>query len=373
VVLYIEVKDTGRGIDPKDQQRIFEMFEQAGKKSSHYTEGSGLGLPLCHRMLSILGGSISVESELDKGSTFTITLPQEISQEDHELNASTSMDTQNEVSIETNIPPNHYSALVVDDNPLNLLVAKGLLNLFELDVTAVETSTAALDLLNQRSYDIIFLDYMMPDMDGIETLHAIRALEPEYCKTIPIVALTANAVNGVDKLFIKEGFHDYLSKPIDLKKLGGLLNRWISIRTGDVIKKDKIELLEYQTEAFQQFSKIYNIDWNAGLTNCASQWHTYFETLALFANDGIRQLEQMSNSFEDKDYPLYTIWVHAIKSSLLTIGINHLAQQALELELAAKNNNHSYIEANHLPFLQKCNIQCHAIAGFLSAKEYSHI
>jgi signal transduction histidine kinase/response regulator of citrate/malate metabolism len=372
IMLHIEVKDTGRGIDPKDQQRIFEMFEQAGKKSSHSTEGSGLGLPLCQRMLSMVGGSISVESEIDKGSTFTITLPQEISQIDHEMIAPAVSDTPNEVPAETNMTPQHYTALVVDDNPLNLLVAKGLLNLFELDVTAVESSMAAIDLLNNRSYDIIFLDYMMPDMDGIETLHAIRALEPPYCKTIPIVALTANAVNGVDKLFIKEGFHDYLSKPIDLKKLSGLLNRWLSIRTGDVLKQDKTTLQQYQTEAFQHFSKIYNIDWNAGLTNCASQWHTYFETLALFSNDGIRQLEQLNKAHVEKDYPLYTIWVHALKSSLLTIGIHHLAQQALELELASKDNNIAYIEANHMPFLQKCNIQCHAIAGFLSAKEYTH-
>lgn len=371
VILHIEVKDTGCGIDEKDQIRIFEMFEQVGNKTSLSNEGSGLGLPLCHRMLSMLGGSIQVQSELGKGSTFTITLPQEISQIDHESIPSTTKNMQNEVA--THIPPYHFTALVVDDNPLNLLVAKGLLNLFELDVTAVETSKEALDLLKQSSYDIIFLDYMMPEMDGIETLHAIRAMDLPHCKTVPIIALTANAVNGVDKLLIKEGFHDYISKPIDIKKLAGILSRWLSIQTSDKLKYEEPKLINYQTEAFQQFSEIYNIDWNAGLNNCAGQWHTYFDTLALFSSEGIKQLEQLNNAFEDEDYPLYTIWIHAIKSSLLTIGINHLAQQALELELAAKDNNIGYVKTNHLPFLQKCNLQCHAIVAYLSTKGYTQI
>jgi CheY-like chemotaxis protein len=212
---------------------------------------------------------------------------------------------------------------------------------------------------------------MMPEMDGIETLHAIRALDPPYCKTIPIIALTANVVNGVDKLLIKEGFDDFLGKPIDQKKLGGLLSKWQLIHPDEVICKDESQALNLQLEAFRQFSKFYFIDWNAGLTNCANQWQSYFETLALFSNDGRRQLEQLDQAFKDKDYSLYTVWVHALKSSLLTIGANQIAEQALALELAAKENNINHVLDNHLPFLGRCSILCRAIEGFLSVKDYS--
>jgi CheY-like chemotaxis protein len=316
------------------------------------------------------GGTISVESELGKGSTFTVILPQLLSQINHEDPASLVTKHTAVRKVSTSEAAYHYTALVVDDNPLNLLVAKGLLQLFEIEATTVETSPAAIDMLKHHSYDIIFLDYMMPEMDGIETLHAIRDLEIPYCKTIPMIALTANAVNGVDQLLIKEGFNDFISKPIDQKKLGKLLRKWLLISADNVIQNDNSQIVDLQAEAFQQFSKFYSIDWNIGLVNCANQWQAYFSTLALFANDGLRQLEQVNLAFEENDYSLYTVWIHAIKSSILTIGANQIAEQALALELAAKENDIKYLLDNHQDFTRKCGFLCRAIKGFLSAKDF---
>lgn len=367
IVLQIQIKDTGRGIAPEDQKRIFEMFEQVDLNPAHPIEGSGLGLSICNRLLSMIGGSIVVDSELGKGSTFTITIPQEISEINHEVKTSDFSGLESNPNLVPNHSSHSYTALVVDDNPMNLLVAKRLLAIFKLEVTTLETGQEAIDILNHNSFDIIFLDYMMPDMDGIETLHAIRELSPPYCKTVPIIALTANAVNGVDKILLNEGFQDYISKPIELSEMGELLTKWLSIDTYHVTISDNKQLNNIQSDAFQQFSKFYSIDWKKGLTNCANQWNSYFETLAVFSSDGIRQLEQLNQAFDANDLSLYSVWVHAIKSSLLTIGANAMAEQAMMLEFEAKENHDAYLQENHHDFLNKCQILCHAISGFLSS------
>lgn len=372
VHLQFQIKDTGRGIALKDQKRIFEMFEQVDTSTSHMVEGSGLGLSICSRLLALIGGTIHVDSELGKGSTFTVIIPQIISELTHEAPATTNSLPQLNDKNSSTLTTHHYKALVVDDNSLNLLVAKRLLGLFGLGVTTIESGVAAIEDLTHHSYDIIFLDYMMPDMDGVETLHAIRSLDHTNCKTVPIIALTANAVFGVDKELLKEGFQDYVSKPIDITKMGQLLNKWLSISTSDIIKDSNIPSMILQSEAFQHFSRVYSIDWEIGLTNCANQWKAYFDTLAVFANDGIRQLEQLNLAFKAKDYSLYAIWIHAMKSSLLTIGSNQLAQKALTLELKAKENEDDFMQTNHFEFFQQCNVFCHAISGFLSTKEFKN-
>lgn len=226
ITLIIKVKDTGRGISIEDQERIFETFEQADVTNTRSVEGSGLGLAICRRILELMNGTISVESQLNIGSTFTITLPQKISHNEHPISSSRIL--PNPLHENSLIRSVHCTALVVDDNPLNLEVAKGLLELFDIDVTIADSGAIALAIMQNQKFDVVFLDHMMPVMDGVETLHNIRNLKKFNCTTIPVIALTANAIQGTKERFLQAGFSDYISKPISLKSLSEILNKWIT-------------------------------------------------------------------------------------------------------------------------------------------------
>lgn len=221
VMLYIEVEDTGIGIEEKNYAKVFGKFEQFDKKRNYQIEGSGLGLSIVKSFVEMMDGNITFESEYEKGTKFIINLWQGIGVEEE---AEKEKQDVGEVEI------NEGRVLVVDDNELNCDVAKGILNCLGIEADTIQSGRNCLSLLQAgRSYDIIFMDHMMPDMDGVETLHAIRNMGGIF-KDIPIVLLTANAVSGVQDEMIGEGFDDYLSKPIDIEELQRVLIKYRGIK-----------------------------------------------------------------------------------------------------------------------------------------------
>lgn len=223
--LYVTVTDTGIGIRKEDLGKLFTSFQQLDTHKSHAREGTGLGLAISKELCTLMNGSINVESTYGVGSKFSFNILQRISKKSDKLIFS---ETTTE-STETTIQAPEAKVLVVDDNAVNLKVAEGLLSKsFGIKVETCKGGRECLDILNyKKDFDIIFLDHMMPELDGIETLKQIRNYDDEYMKTVPVVALTANVMSGVREMFINEGFDDYVPKPIDINWVNSVLRKYL--------------------------------------------------------------------------------------------------------------------------------------------------
>jgi CheY-like chemotaxis protein len=241
-VSVFSVADTGIGIKTEDIGKLFQDYTQLDAKANRNIEGTGLGLSITQRLISLMHGSISVESVYSVGSTFTVRLPiPRTTNEEIGLKTARELMSFTYKKGKTNkkdfkrsqIPPG--KVLVVDDLDLNLVVAKGLLKHYGLKIDTATSGPEAIEKirlagldLDTEKYDIIFMDHMMPKMDGIEATHIIRKeLGTEYAKTVPIIALTANAVAGSREMFLQNGFNSFISKPIDLAQLDTELTKWI--------------------------------------------------------------------------------------------------------------------------------------------------
>jgi signal transduction histidine kinase/ActR/RegA family two-component response regulator len=241
------VSDTGIGIRREDMGRLFQEYSQLDSKANRKIEGTGLGLSITQKLTELMGGTIEVQSEYGKGSTFTVRLPQTVA-DGAPLGPGLAerlmeMRFDRETDANDGIPSENAGAgmfrgnvLVVDDVPINLDVAAGLLEPYGLTVDCVACGADAIELVRAGvpRYDMILMDHMMPEMDGIATTRIIRReIGTEYAKTVPIVALTANALAGNDELFMSQGFDGFISKPIDVDRMEEALNRWIP-KTGEV-------------------------------------------------------------------------------------------------------------------------------------------
>jgi signal transduction histidine kinase/CheY-like chemotaxis protein len=238
------VADTGQGIRSEDLPRLFRDYAQLDAKANRNIEGTGLGLSITSSLLKLMGGSISIESEYGKGSSFTVTIPLGVPGPERlgdELAADLAAGRfgkaagRSKKDFVRTVLPKGRRVLVVDDLDVNLLVAKGLLKHYGLRIDTAVSGAEAVDKVRAAEsapesarYDIIFMDHMMPVMDGIEATRLIRAnLESEYAKSVPIIALTANALAGSREMFLRNGFSSFISKPIDLMQLDEELARWI--------------------------------------------------------------------------------------------------------------------------------------------------
>ena len=219
--LIISVKDTGMGIRKEDMGKLFESFRRIEEEKNRNIEGTGLGMNIVMSLLRLMGGDIKVDSEYQKGSTFTVTIPQKIISDEATGDFESIMGKHRSESASNreSFTAPEANILVVDDNSMNLDVFKALLKRTKINIVTADSGRKCLELVKEQSYDIIFMDHMMPEMDGIETLHEIQKLECFPNEETPIIALTANALSGARELYLKEGFKDFLTKPIDANLL----------------------------------------------------------------------------------------------------------------------------------------------------------
>jgi len=234
VTLVFTVSDTGQGMSAEQIPKLFDEYVRFNQNGKRTIEGVGLGMSIARRLVDLMNGEILVESELDKGSTFTVRLPQGntgagvLGREAAEQLRQFRIDSMAQMEKMQIIrePMSYGSVLVVDDAEMNIYVAKGILSLYDLTIDTAESGFAALEKIKQgKEYDIVFMDHMMPGMDGIETTEAIRALG----YTRPVVALTANAMTGQAEIFRERGFDDFIAKPIDLRQLDVILNKFVRV------------------------------------------------------------------------------------------------------------------------------------------------
>jgi CheY-like chemotaxis protein len=217
MVIRFSVEDTGIGIKKDAIPRLFSAFEQLDLVRNKQVQGTGLGLAITKRLCGLMNGVITVSSVYDQGSVFTVTLP---------LKTGKPEDFPSDELIVTSFSAPGVKALLVDDIDINLEVAAFMLNSFEINPDTAKSGSESVEMAKNTEYDIIFMDHMMPEMDGVEATKLIRAWGEHNAK-VPIVALTANAVSDAREMFLKNGFDDLLSKPIEVKTLAEILLRWL--------------------------------------------------------------------------------------------------------------------------------------------------
>ncbi|GHV20157.1 hypothetical protein FACS189494_03350 [Spirochaetia bacterium] len=341
------ISDSGIGIKPEDMGKLFGTFQRLNTNKNRRISGTGLGLAITKKLVEILGGSITVESEYKKGSTFTIYLP--FVKGDPKKVKKDSF-VKNFIITRKGTP---LMALVADDAPINLTVIKAHLALHNMEVETCENGSQAVEKVQSKKFDIVFMDQMMPEMDGIEACKKIRSLpDPDgYYKNLPIIALTANAVAGARELLLDSGMNDYISKPIDAAKLNSVLSNWLPhekiTSTNEVvysttnIRYNEHELKEeIWTDAerliFNELNAIPNMDAGEGIANTGGNFKEYLKLLLQFSNELDKKLAAMISYLQAGNWHDYAVSIHAYKGVLAIIGNSELSERALKLEMASK-------------------------------------
>lgn len=355
LLLTILVSDTGLGIREEEIPKLFEKFSRLDESSNSSIEGTGLGLSIVKEYVEMMGGTISVESEYGRGTCFTVMVKQGI--EDAEpigsFDLCRSPGTPQKDHSGSGFLTRDVRILAVDDNPMNLDVVRGLLRRNQVVVDCAPGGYEALKLIQETVYDIIFLDHMMPEMDGVETLKRMKALEHSPNEKTPVIVLTANAIMGAREKYLESGFDDYLAKPIYPDELEKMMLKYLPeeklVKEADVPPQE--EIVEDDKERLRRLFSG-KIDMDTGLMYCADSLEIYLEILRGYLAEGEERQKKLQETCRSQDFKGYRIAAHSLKSTSLSIGAVSLSQQAKEMEMAAKEEKSAYI-AEHNDALQK--------------------
>ena len=465
VMLIASVSDTGCGISQENIGRLFKMFRQIDSKRNRNVEGTGLGLAISKKLLGLMGGTISVESEPGKGSTFTFEVPQEITKEersvvqsapagtvvcillgnqylrqsvetavreigavavsidnpllgdkayiiaDYELlddakeliarnpelkcilidrfdstaysdndnitiirkpvysfSLSAAMgigekftrndDTESDVSFTA---PEAY-VLIVDDNDINRAIAKGVIEPLGMQVDLAASGAECIEKVRNFRYDIIFMDHMMPEMDGIEAAHIIKQRFPSYAD-VPIIALTANAAGDAREMFLREGMSDFIAKPISLRTITNKIRRWLPSEKIIPVSKS-----ENKAQPQRILPDIPELDLKSAMELMGSE-KLLLNVIEQYYRSIDKNITKINASYENGNTELLTIEFHSLKSTSKQIGANKLSQMAKDLETAGKNNNNIYISENIEKFLDEYKTMKNVLSAYFGNKD----
>ena len=357
VELFIHVKDTGIGIREKDVGKLFRDFVRLDEKRNRNIEGTGLGLNLTKQLVDMMGGFISVDSVYGEGSTFKVHLMQQVSDE-KPLGDFYKLYKQQvnvvDAAHEKFIAPD-ARVLLADDMQMNLKVFAGLLKDTKIQIDTAINGAEALKLIEKNHYDVVFLDHMMPVMDGIEAFRQMRQLAKSPNTNTPVVMLTANAVVDAKNQYMDEGFSDYIAKPIREEVLLSCLKKFLPKElVKSVAKNSAVESANAENEkpAVQSSTKLSDfLDEATGLAYCMNDQKFYKEMLGEYVSAD--KTEELMEAFSKEDFEYYRITVHAVKSTSLTIGAIKVSEDAKALEMACKEGDFDFVKKNHEAFIQK--------------------
>ncbi|MDR3191511.1 MAG: response regulator [Treponema sp.] len=374
------VSDTGIGIREEDKGKVFGEYNQLNALSNRHIEGTGLGLAITRRIAEMMSGTITMESEYGRGSTFTVRLLQGFAGEAvigkaladklKEFRYTMARHDRNKQLVRSFIP--YARVLVVDDVVTNLDLARGIMAPYGMTVDCVTDGKTAIDLIRKGEprYTVIFMDHMMPGMDGIEAARIIRnEIGTEYARTIPIIALTANAIIGNEELFFNNGFQDFLTKPIDIMKLNETINRWVrdkkmekemgldkgSLMAGEKQEEDvemlygpeETDMLLHFTDSIRS-NPVEGLNVKKGIDRFGGDRIAYLDCLRSYAAHTPSLLSAVKTIGAPADY---AITVHGVKGSSYGIAADTIGQKAEELEHAARAGNLAFIEAENGGFV----------------------
>ena len=359
ILLVITVRDTGIGIKEEDLGKLFESFTRIEEKRNRNIEGTGLGLNLTKNLVNLMGGEVFAESTYGKGSCFTAKIPQKIADAkpmgDFGKRYQQYLSTSDDDKLSFLAPD--AKILVVDDVTMNLKVVEGLLKATKIQIDTAVSGSECLECVKTTPYQMIFLDHMMPEMDGLETLEHMKNLADNPNAQTPVIMLTANAIVGAKEEYIEAGFTDYLTKPIRETELLEMILKYLPEELvcengGQGIEKSQDAQDMEQPEAggegaepLQRLEQLEGLDVKTGLTYCMNEEDFYIEMLQEFLQAD--KASKLKHFLAEEDWDNYRTTVHALKSTSLTIGAAHLSGEAKALEMAAKEGNMDYIRSHH--------------------------
>ncbi|MCL2244066.1 MAG: response regulator [Treponema sp.] len=381
--LSFSVRDTGIGIRPENMDRLFVEYAQMDLSANRKIEGTGLGLSITKMMTDLMGGCISVESRYGEGSVFTVIIPQKA--------------VSNKIlgtDIVNNLKKYHYHSgkrdsksrlsrislpyariLLVDDVILNLDVTLGMLKPYRMKIDCATSGQAAIDAVLEEKvrYNAIFMDHMMPVMDGIEATRIIREeIGTEYARTVPIIAFTANALVENESMFLSKGFNAFISKPIDILRLDTVIKQWVrdeeleKTLTGQQIIVDGEVFFDSRTGFDRRSGKgnrrkgydrrsfanrINGLDISKGVERFNSDWETFIEILKSFSSNtklAVKSIHEVNK----ENLSDYAVTVHGIKSSCRGIFAEAAGNRAETLEKAAKAGDINFVITENPPFIE---------------------
>lgn len=298
VMLYYEVADTGIGIRKEDHKILFDAFQRVEMDRNRYVEGTGLGLTISQNLVNMMGGVIEVESEYGKGSRFFFTIEQTIIDPTpvSAVNYNGQKDNVTEKEAECLFIAPEAHILLVDDNELNLVVAKELLKPLRMQIDTAENGLQAVKMVRGSQYDLVLMDHMMPVMDGIEAAKAIRALPEDKYQKLPIIALTANAMVDARKEFLNAGMNGFVAKPIDFARICNQLKLWLpKDLVRDVPKEEAKKLLadDLSDREIQPEDPQMGFSFEEGVKHCGSK-AALMKTIRIF----YRTIDSKANKIE---------------------------------------------------------------------------
>jgi len=366
--LTVTVADTGIGISEENVEKIFAEFDRLEFDKDRSIEGTGLGLSIANSLVKQMGGNISLQSVEGSGSVFTVTIPQKIEGKKKMGIYTYAQEAENEQVVMNLVAP-EARVLAVDDNRMNLSVISGLLKRHGILPDVAFSGEEALELCEQNKYDLILMDHMMPYPDGIETLHRIRESEGINQAT-PIVVLTANAVSGARKRYMDEGFDDYLSKPVDVKRLEDVLLRFLPMEM--VVEQMEETSRRANHNSKESVTEGELISREIGLKYCGGSEELYTEILESYYTESSRYQTLLAEHYSNRNWKDYAIVAHALKSTSLGIGASSLSELAKKQELAAKGGDVATLATYHedlLALLAKVLAEINATENLTESKE----
>ena len=342
--LFFEIKDTGIGMRQEDVDRIYDRFRKFDSMKNQGIEGNGLGMYIVKSLVTKMDGTIDIQSVYGKGTTITIMIPQKI-MDDSPIGEFEVKHREEEIERENFHA--HAEILAVDDNQVNLKLISNLLAKYGIHPDLAEDGISAIKKVQQKKYDMILMDHMMPGMDGVQTMQEIKKMRKGAYQSLPIIVLTANAIAGVREKMLSLGFQDYISKPIDIAQLEHTLLRFLP---GDRItyelgkQEQKPELLQEDKDWLAQNSvQMKHIKVSEGYDNCGGKLTDYKEILQFVEKQGDERIQELTKLLLEQDLENYTIQVHALKSTAYNIGAMELGDEAKALEAAGKQRDMDYI------------------------------
>lgn len=370
--LIFSVKDTGIGIKEENRAKMFKKFERFDLQRNRNIEGTGLGLSISKQLCDLMGGKIEVKSEYGKGSEFILTVPQKIY--DHvpvgEVSPKSNQKEKEVKIYHQSFEAPDVNVLAVDDVELNLIVFENLLKETKMKIDLADSGAAALEKCEEKHYDIIFMDYMMPEMDGIQTLEKLKSMDTPNNNT-PVIVLTADALAGVREKYIRAGFKDYVSKPIDGINLEKTLIRYLPqqkvyLKTGneDIPCGEKISRLKNTLPEF---------DYETALSYCDESEEFCIEIISEYCTNN--HTEELKKFFAECEWENYRQILHSLKSTSRTVGLSGLAEEFKIQEAAVKKCELDFAKKNHKHLIEHyafCTTKM-LEAGFLLKEEETEI
>ena len=342
--LNIVIEDTGIGIQKEDMDSIFESFRQLDMNKNRKIEGTGLGLPITKQLVTLMQGDIQVESEYGKGSCFVIRIKQRVVDKRTVKEVPMTRHTVEEKNGQMFVCK-EYKVLVVDDNVINRKVATAMLDSYGFQIHEANSGASAIELVKKHKYDMIFMDHMMPEMDGMEATRIIQSECSETAGKAIIIALTANAIQGAREMYLENGFQDFLSKPFERVQMHELLDRWIPQELREYKEEEVREDKVSEDEMAEIFMSGVNV--RKAIKSHDIGIEDYLDLLYDFRLEGIAKKALLCKLAQEKRFEDYLVEVHGLKSAAVNIGADNLAREAKEHEEATREGDYDFVDRQY--------------------------